>query len=152
MILSKQLLQAFSLLLLASCLTISCSQKSSSLPQPVNQDQRPNWIEKSIDGHYAGQSSYALQTLKQAREKALNNAVSSMLAAKAGNTAEVSSEIQNTMTSVLRGSRESPTGSATINTTATISGKEIPVQFRVVEYWQDRENGYIYVLIEDLAL
>jgi len=33
----------------------------------------------------------------------------------------------------------------------TISGKEIPVQFRIVEFWRDREAGYIYVLIEDLA-
>ena len=98
-----------------------------------------------------GQSSYALRTVQQAREKALNKAVSSMLHAKAGSTADVNSDIQDTTATVLKGNRETLTGSSTISVTATISGKKIPVQFRVVEYWRDRENGYIYVLIEDLA-
>ena len=99
-----------------------------------------------------GQASYALQTVKQAREKALNTAVSLLVAAKAGNTAEVSGDVQNKTTSVIRGGRESLTNSSKINTTVTISGQEIPVQFRIVEFWRDREAGYIYILIEDLAV
>ena len=151
MILSKRLLPTFLLLFLTSFLTISCSQQSSHSPQPVSQNQKPDWINKVPVGHYLGQASYALQTVKQAREKALNTAVSLMVAAKAGNTAEVSGDVQNKTTSVIRGGRESLTNSSTINTTVTISGKEIPVQFRIIEFWRDREAGYIYVLIEDLA-
>lgn len=152
MILSKRLLPVFLLLLLAPFLTISCSQQSSHSPQPVSQNQKPDWINKVPIGHYLGQASYALQTVKQAREKALNTAVSLLVAAKAGNTAEVSGDVQNKTTSVIRGGRESLTNSSTINTTVTISGQEIPVQFRIVEFWRDREAGYIYVLIEDLAV
>ena len=73
-----------------------------------------------------------------------------MVAAKAGNTAEVIGEVQNKTTSTIKGGRESLANSSTINTTVTISGKEIPVQFRIAEFWRDRESGYIYVLIEDL--
>ncbi|MDA0287133.1 MAG: hypothetical protein O2885_02720 [Proteobacteria bacterium] len=99
-----------------------------------------------------GLASYSLRTTEEAREQAINNAVSRMLHAKAGNTAEVQGEIQNTETLLLRGGVESFTNSSIVNTIATISGNEIPVQFRVIEYWRDRENGYIYVLIEDLTL
>ena len=137
MILSKRLLPVFLLLLLAPFLTISCSQQSSHSPQPVSQNQKPDWINKVPVGHYLGQASYALQTVKQAREKALNTAVSLLVAAKAGNTAEVSGDVQNKTTSVIRGGRESLTNSSTINTTVTISGQEIPVQFRIVEFWRD---------------
>ena len=57
-----------------------------------------------------------------------------MVAAKAGNTAEVIGEVQNKTTSTIKGGRESLANSSTINTTVTISGKEIPVQFRIVEF------------------
>ena len=151
MILSKRLLPTFLMLFLTSFLTISCSQQSSPSTQPVSHNQIPDWIKKVPVGHYLGQASYALQTVKQAREKALNTAVSLMVVAKAGNTAEVSGDVQNKTTSVIRGGRESLTNSSTINTTVTISSKEIPVQFRIIGFWRDREAGYIYVLIEDLA-
>ena len=128
MIPSKRLLPTFLLLFLVTFLTISCSQQSSHSPQPVSQNQKPDRINKVPAGHYLGQASYALQTVKQAREKALNTAVSLLVAAKAGNTAEVSGDVQNKTTSVIRGGRESLTNSSTINTTVTISGKEIPVQ------------------------
>ena len=152
MTLFKHLFQAFLLLLLTSFLIVSCSPKSSSPPQSVNPNQKPAWIDKAIERHYLGMSSYALRTTEEAREQAINNAVSRMLHAKAGNTAEVQGEIQNTETLLLRGGVESFTNSSIVNTIATISGNEIPVQFRVIEYWRDRENGYIYVLIEDLTL
>ncbi len=66
MILSKRLLPTFLLLFLTSLLTISCSQQSSRSPQPVSQNQKPDWINKVPVGHYLGQASYALQTVKQA--------------------------------------------------------------------------------------
>ena len=152
MTLYKHLFQVFLLLLITSFLIVSCSPKPSSPPQSVNTNQQPTWIDKAIDGNYVGLASYALRTTEEAREQAINSAVSRMLHAKAGNTAEVQGEMQNTETILLRGGVESLTNSSIINTTATISGNEIPVQFRVIEYWRDRENGYIYVLIEDLAL
>jgi len=152
MTLFKHLFQAFLLLLLTSFLIVSCSPKSSSPPESVNPNQQPTWIDKTIEGNYVGLASYSLRTTEEAREQAINNAVSRMLHAKAGNTAEVQGEIQNTETLLLRGGVESFTNSSIVNTIATISGNEIPVQFRVIEYWRDRENGYIYVLIEDLTL
>ena len=79
MILSKRLLPTFLMLFLTSFLTISCSQQSARPPQPVSQNQKPDWINKVPVGHYLGQASYALQTVKQAREKALNTAVSLMV-------------------------------------------------------------------------
>ena len=142
-------LQSLLLLLFAAGLIASCSN-SSSTSRSLHQTPRPDWIDRVPAGHYLGQSSYALQTVKQAREKAANTALSLMVAAKAGNTADVSGEVQNKTTSAIRGGRESLTNSSTINTTVTISGKEIPVQFRILEYWRDRESGYIYALIEDL--
>ena len=147
---STRLIRTIIFLFFTSFLINSCSNRSSNTPQPAPQIQQPAWINKVPAAHYLGQSSYALQTVKQAREKAVNTAVSLMVAAKAGNTAEVIGEVQNKTTSTIKGGRESLANSSTINTTVTISGKEIPVQFRIAEFWRDRESGYIYVLIEDL--
>jgi hypothetical protein len=148
---STRLIRTIFFLFFVTFLIASCSNKSSNTPPPSTQNQKPAWINTVPVGHYLGQSSYALRTVKQAREKAASTAVSLMVAAKAGNTAEVSGEVKNKTTSTLKGGRESLANSSTINTTVTISGIEIPVQFRIVEYWRDQEAGYIYVLIEDLA-
>mgnify|MGYP007000418764 len=43
---SKRLFPTFLLLLLVNFLTIACSQQSSHSPQPVSQNQKPDWINK----------------------------------------------------------------------------------------------------------
>jgi len=89
--------------------------------------------------------------VKQAEEEALANAVSSMLRSKVGNTADIKGELQNDLASIRNNAGESIFNTASINTTVTISGEEIPTQYRTVETWQDRDAGIVHVLIEDLS-
>lgn len=129
----------------------ACFSRQDPSPPQQNSEGRPTWIDKVPEQHYLGQSSYALRTVKQAREQAIQGAIALMVAAKAGSTADVIGDVQNSMTSILSGNQEQIRSASTINTTVSIQGQEIPVQFRVVEFWQDRSGGYIYVLLEDLA-
>ena len=86
---STGLIRTIIFLFFASFLIASCSNRSSNTPQPAPQIQKSAWINTVPVAHYLGQSSYALQIVKQAREKVVNAAVSLMVAAKAGNIAEV---------------------------------------------------------------
>lgn len=129
---------------------ISCSSNNQSPPPRVEVNQKPIWINKVPIGQFVGQSSYALRTIQRARTEAVNSAMNSLVSSKSGKTANVLEETQNQTTSTLRGDKESLSSNTTINTTVTISGQEIPVQFRILEFWKDREGGYVYVLIEDM--
>lgn len=135
---------------LLGLLLLGCSAVTQTAPPAADPLQRPAWINEVPVGHFVGSSNYSYRSTKQARELAITAAVSQLVVSKAGNTASVQSELTNQMTSLISGNRERLSGSASIQTQVTLSGKSIPVQFRVLSFWKDRDAGEIYALIEDL--
>ncbi len=109
----------------------------------------PAWIDVPPAKHYVGSASYGVETEKGARRSAVADAISSLLPLKAG-VAMVSSDVRQKVESSVRDSNETVRAIASISTRATIDGKDIDVNVRIIEFWKNSKKGTVYVLIEDL--
>ena len=130
-------------ILLGMTLCMGCLKRTPSHQTP------PVWINTPPEKHYVGSAYYGIETEEGARRNSVADAINSLLPLKAG-VAMVSSDIRQKVESKFTDSKETVQATASISTNATIDGKDININIRIIEFWKNPKKGAVYVLVQDL--
>ena len=129
--------------LLGLTVGVGCGKRSPPPRTP------PDWVEAPPHNHYVGSAYYGVETEDGARRNAVADAINSLLVLKGG-VATVSSEVRQDVESRILDSGETVSATATVSTSATIAGQDIPVNVRIIEFWKNHQRGMVHVLVQDL--
>lgn len=113
-----------------------------------NPNLRPTWIDSPPSGNKSavGAASYEIFGETKARETALMKALTS-LALQKGGKVDLESSVDSRQILNVNNSGESFSERASIQTTAIVRGKEIPINAKIKAFWKDTQGRRVWVLV-----